>query len=165
MHGWRRIAAAVVTIATIVGPGVARAGAVVAPPPLEGVPHYAHVVVLTLENESANATFGAGSAATYLNSLRAQGVFVPNYYGTSHVSLTNYIAMVSGQLPNGLTNTDCMTVSLYVCASTTGLFSSGRHLGDQLDGAGASWKAYMDGAPTPCFHAPYSTGLTDLADT
>jgi hypothetical protein len=130
---------------------------------LEGVPHYDHVVVLTLENESAATTFAPGSPATFLNSLRGQGVFVPNYYGTSHVSLPNYLAMVSGQLANGLTNTDCAAVSLYVCAFTTGYsFAGGRHLGDQLDGSALSWKAYLDGAPTACFHGPYSTSLTDL---
>jgi hypothetical protein len=162
MGGWRRIAAAVVVVASVVGPGVAPAASAGPITPLEGVPHFDHIVVLMLENESAGTTFGAGSPATYLNSLRTQGVFVPNYYGTSHLSLTNYIAVVSGQMPNGLTNTDCMTVSLYVCAQTTRLFRNGRHLGDQLEGAGLSWKGYMDGAPTPCFHGPYSTSLTDL---
>jgi hypothetical protein len=162
MNGWRRIAAAVVVVTSIAGPGISRAASAGPNAPLEGVPHFDHVVVLVLENESANTTFAPGSPATYLNGLRSQGVFVPNYYGTSHLSLPNYIAMVSGQLANGLTNTDCSTVSLYICAQTTRLFRNGRHLGDQLDAAGVSWKAYMDGAPTPCFHGPYSTGLTDL---
>jgi hypothetical protein len=139
-----------------------RATAVLAAPPLEGVPHYDHIVVLTLENESATATFGPGSPATYLNSLRAQGVFLPNYYGVSHVSLDNYIAMTSGEPPNGITNTDCSTVSLYVCAQSTALFSNGRNLADQLEEQGLSWKAYLDGAPTTCFHGPYSTDPTAL---
>lgn len=130
--------------------------------PLEGVPHYDHIVVLTLENESATATFGPASPATYLNGLRAQGVFLPNYYGVSHVSLDNYIAMTSGQPPNGITNTDCSTVSLYVCAQSTSLFSNGRNLADQLEEQGLSWKAYLDGAPTTCFHGPYSTDPTAL---
>ena len=158
MGMWQRIAAAAVIVASVVGAGASVASAA----PLEGVPQYDHIVVLALENESAPTTFGPGSPATYLNSLRTQGVFVPNYYGISHLSLTNYIAMVSGQLPNGLTNTDCSVVSLYVCANSTTLFSNGRHLGDQLDGAGRTWKGYMDGAPTACFHGPYSTSLVDL---
>jgi hypothetical protein len=162
MNGWRRIAAAVVVVTSVVGPGVSHAASAGPSAPLEGVPHFDHVVVLVLENESANTTFAPGSPATYLNGLRSQGVFVPNYYGTSHLSLPNYIAMVSGQLANGVTNTDCSLLSLYVCAQTTTLFTNGRHLGDQLDAVGLSWKGYMDGAPTPCFHAPYSTGLTDL---
>src|SRR5947208_1125286 len=47
-------------------------------------------------------------------------------------------------------------------ASATKLFRNGRHLGDQPDAAALGWKGYMDGAPTPCFHGPYLTGLTDL---
>ena len=129
---------------------------------LEGVPRFDHIVVLTLENENASTSFGAASPAHYLNGLLSQGVFVPGYYGTSHVSLPNYIAMVSGQLPNGLTNTDCAVVSLYVCAQPQTLFANGRHLGDQLDASGKSWKVYQDGASAPCFHGAYSTDLTAL---
>jgi hypothetical protein len=124
---------------------------------IEGIPHFDHIVVLVEENESEATTFGPGSPAVYLNSLRGKGVFDPNYYGTGHVSLDNYVAMVSGQPGNGLTNSDCETVSLYTCAQTTRAFARGRHLGDQLDSAHVSWKSYMDGTPSPCFHGPYTT--------
>jgi phospholipase C len=129
---------------------------------LEGIPTYKHVVVLVEENESQSVTFAPDSPARYLNGLRSQGAYLPNYYGTSHVSLGNYIAMASGQPGNPLTDTDCLGVSLYTCAQTTLAFQNGRHLGDQLDEAGVSWKAYMDGAPTPCFHSPYATDPYNL---
>jgi phospholipase C len=124
---------------------------------LEGIPHFDHVVVLVEENESEATTFGAGSPAHYLNSLRSKGVFAPNYYGTGHVSLDNYIAMVSGQPGNGLNNSDCETVSLFTCAQSTRAFLNGRNFGDQLDGVHATWKSYMDGTPRACFHGPYSS--------
>ena len=159
-HAWSRIAAVTLVLAAMVGAGAAASTAGAASGVgLEGVPRFDHIVVLTLENESASTTFGAASPATYLKSLVARGVFMPGYYGTSHVSLPNYIAMVSGQLSNGLTNADCLVVSLYVCAQTTTLFAGGRHLGDQLDATGLTWKGYGDGAPTPCFHGPYSASL------
>ncbi|MHB8448920.1 MAG: alkaline phosphatase family protein [Mycobacteriales bacterium] len=123
---------------------------------LEGIPRFAHIVVLTEENEAESVTFGPASPATYLNSLRSRGVFTPNYYGTGHVSLDNYIAMVSGQPENPETGSDCLTVSLYECVQLQSAFAGGRNLGDQLDTAGVSWKSYMDAAPTPCFHGPYS---------
>jgi phosphatidylinositol-3-phosphatase len=123
---------------------------------VEGIPHFDHVVVLFEENESEASSFGPDSPAAYLNSLRSQGVFVPKYFGTGHASLDNYISVVSGQPGNGITNSDCETVSLYTCAQTTRALSGGRHLGDQLGAAGVSWKSYMDGTPTPCFHGPYS---------
>jgi hypothetical protein len=160
--GWRRVAVAVLAVLAVLAPMLP--GPAVAAPSsgLEGVPQLDHIVVLMLENESASSTFGPGSPATYLNGLRAEGTFVPGYYGTAHLSLTNYIAIVSGQPANPLTISDCATVSLYLCAQTTTLFANGRHLGDQLDAVGRTWKTYLDGAPTPCFHGPYSSSLTGL---
>jgi phosphatidylinositol-3-phosphatase len=125
---------------------------------LEGVPSFAHIVVLTEENESASTTFAPGSPATYLNSLRSEGVFLPNYYGVGHVSLDNYIAMVSGQPPQPLSATDCLTVSLWTCVQPQGLLSSGRNLADQLEAAGLTWTSYQDGTDAPCFHGPYTAG-------
>jgi len=123
---------------------------------LEGIPRFSHVVVLTEENEAESATFGPTSPAHYLNSLRSTGVFLPNYYGTGHVSLDNYIAMVSGQPANPASASDCLAFSLFNCAQIQSLYGGGRNLGDQLDGAHVSWKSYMDSTPTPCFHGPYS---------
>ena len=67
-----------------------------------------HVFVIVLENEDAATTFGPGSPAPYLaHTLTAAGAFVPNYYGTAHNSLPNYLAMVSGQAPTLATQADC----------------------------------------------------------
>jgi phosphatidylinositol-3-phosphatase len=67
-----------------------------------------HVFVIELENASENVTYGPQSAATYLNdTLLKQGVFIPNFYGSGHASLDNYIASVSGQAPNDSTSADC----------------------------------------------------------
>ncbi len=146
-------ASATSTATPVAAPGVAAAT-------VEGVPHFDHVVVLTEENESASTTFAPGSPATYLNSLRSKGVFLPNYYGTGHVSLDNYIAMVSGQPPQPLSATDCLAVSLWTCVQPQAVLASGRNLADQLEGVQLSWKSYADGASTPCFHAPYVAGDT-----
>src|SRR5438067_4356337 len=67
-----------------------------------------HVFVIVLENENAATTFGPNSPAPYLSqTLRAQGAYVPNYYGIGHNSNDNYIAMISGQAPNLQTQLDC----------------------------------------------------------
>jgi hypothetical protein len=72
-----------------------------------------HVIVIDLENENYATTFGPTSPATYLNgTLLRQGELVPNYYGTSHASLGNYLAQVSGQAPTPITNNDCIDLSL-----------------------------------------------------
>ncbi|MDE2394531.1 MAG: phosphoesterase [Burkholderiales bacterium] len=71
-----------------------------------------HVLVINLENESYASTFGPNSPAVYLNrTLLAQGQLVVNYFGTSHVSLGNYIAQVSGQAPTPSTNNDCLNLA------------------------------------------------------
>jgi phospholipase C len=168
-------------LAAALGPVLALApGAPAAPKAtgLEGIPHFDHVVVLTEENENASETFAPNSLAPYLRSLRSKGVFLPNYYGTGHASLDNYITMVSGQPPLPHSMGDCLGLSLWECVQPQGLISGGRNLADQLEEKGLSWRAYPDGAPTACFHAPYSptepapdtyqgnstTGAKDYAD-
>jgi hypothetical protein len=74
-----------------------------------------HILVINLENESENVTFGgcpvdppAGNA-NYLNcTLLPQGELIQNYFATSHVSLGNYVAEVSGQETNSTLNSDCI---------------------------------------------------------
>jgi hypothetical protein len=64
-------------------------------------------MVIDLENESFAATFGDPNS--YLSqTLAPQGELLQNYYAVGHVSLDNYVAQVSGQSPNYVTNTDCI---------------------------------------------------------
>jgi phospholipase C len=123
---------------------------------LESIPHFDHIAVVVLENESYATTWGPGSPATYLGSLRAQGAFADQYYATGHVSLDNYVAMTSGQPDGPATGSDCETVNLYVCSRVQQTYASGRNIADQLDAAGLSWKGYMDSMPSACFHADAS---------
>ena len=156
----RPVAVVLAAVAMLVTP---TAGASPRPAPavgLEGVARFDHVVVLTEENEAAATTFAANSPAHYLTSLRGKGVFLPNYYGTAHASLDNYLAMVSGQLPQPVTMGDCAALSLWSCVQQQKLQGSGRHLADQLEAAKLSWRSYQDGTPTACFHAPYVIGDT-----
>src|SRR3954451_3135912 len=77
-----------------------------APPPV------GHVFVLVLENENASTTFGPDSPAPYLSkTLPTLGAYVPEYYGVTHLSLGNYVAMVSGQGSNPQTQSDCQIYS------------------------------------------------------
>jgi hypothetical protein len=67
-----------------------------------------HILVIELENEGYSNTFSPSSPATYLNgTLRQKGELLPNYFGTGHFSLDNYIAQVSGQAPTLDTQADC----------------------------------------------------------
>jgi len=137
-------------IATLAVLAVAGAGsASAAPPPVK------HVFVLLLENEDADSTFGAQSKAPYLaQTLRARGAFVPNYYATGHLSLGNYIGLISGQGFNPYTQADAplFTDFLPGTAGPDGQAigqgavypASVKTIADQLDAKGLSWGGFME---------------------
>ncbi|GAB7125905.1 hypothetical protein JCM19000A_04120 [Silvimonas sp. JCM 19000] len=114
-----------------------------------------HVFVITLENENYSTTFGSSTKATYLaQTLAGQGALLQKYYGTGHVSLDNYIAMISGQSGNPVTNMDCQSFTEF---AQTGTDADGQAIGsgcvypasvktlpDQLTAASLTWKGYME---------------------
>ncbi len=117
-------------------------------------PKPGHVFIIVLENEGYHITFGDKSPATYLRSLARQGALLPNYYGIGHNSLDNYIAMVSGQAPNPVTQSDC---HYFVDFVSTGTTKDGQAIGtgcvypsnistivNQLELKGLAWKGYME---------------------
>jgi hypothetical protein len=126
------------------------------PPPPPPPTKPGHVFVLVLENENYDTSFGPASTAPYLSqTLPAMGQLLTNYYGTGHLSQDNYISMVSGQGPNADTQGDCQFYTEFLGVPV--LDGSGqiagqgcvypaivKHIGDQLDGAGLSWRAYME---------------------
>ena len=141
---------------------------------IDGVPQFSHVVTIVLENENFDTTWNTPDAsghATYLQSLRANGVFADHYYGISHVSADNYIAMTSGQPATPLFNADCIA-SWGACEGFEKAWpDGGRSIADQVEGSGLSWKAYMDGMDVPCKHPsqtavpdPYQTGYATRHD-
>src|SRR5262249_42478833 len=104
----RRARAAAVLATCLLASGLvaARSASTSVTPPSS--PRIGHFFILMLENKSFSATFGPASPAPYLaDSLPARGALLREYYGIGHVSLDNYIALVSGQAPNRATQTDC----------------------------------------------------------
>jgi hypothetical protein len=114
-----------------------------------------HVFIVVLENENAASTFGPNSPAPYLSqTLRSKGVFIPRYYGVTHLSLGNYIALVSGQGSNPQTQADCQIFNDF---QSTGTGTNGQALGqgcvyptsvrtvaNQLLAHGFTWRGYME---------------------
>ena len=119
------------------------------PPPIK------HVFVIVLENQAFATTFGPKSPAPYLaDTLRSAGAFLPQYYGTGHSSLDNYISMVAGIAPDPATQADCGRYEEFV---QTGTAPDGQPIGsgciypahihtiaDQLAERQLTWKAYME---------------------
>jgi phosphatidylinositol-3-phosphatase len=90
-----------------------------------------HILVINLENESEDVTFGGcpenppPGNANYLNcTILRQGELIQNYYATSHVSLGNYIAEVSGQETNPTLNSDCIDASSLAKPPVVGQFTN-----------------------------------------
>src|SRR4051794_11110785 len=85
-------------------------GALLAVPSMAAgaAPPVGHVFVIVLENKDYASSFGPQAQSAQLGQvLPSQGVLLSQYYGTAHNSLPNYIAMVSGQGPNPVTQADC----------------------------------------------------------
>jgi len=160
----RLACAAIAAVAALATFALAPAGA-------GAVPYFKHVFIVLLENEDASATFGKKTEAPYLaHILRHRGAFVPKYYGIAHNSLTNYVALVSGQAANPQTQADCPFFNDFSPGIPT---SDGQYLGsgcvypvatqtvaNQLQDYGFRWKGYMEdmnaaapkGKEFPCRH-------------
>ncbi len=122
--------------------------------PARAAPRIGHVFIVMLENEGYHRTFGPQSRARYLNDLADQGALASNYFATSHFSLGNYIALISGQAPNPATEYDCPQFTEFI---SSGFTADGQAIGngcvyparvptiaDQLQARALSWKAYME---------------------
>jgi phosphatidylinositol-3-phosphatase len=145
----RSVLLALLAVCALALPAQAAAGVVGAKPPV------GHVFVIVLENENADSTFAPDSPAPYLSqTLPSQGAFLPEFYGVTHLSLGNYIGLVSGQGSNPQTQADCQIFSDFV---GIGFGLDGQALGDgcvypttvktiadQLTARGMTWKGYME---------------------
>jgi hypothetical protein len=117
-----------------------------------------HVFVIVLENESYDATYVHNPHPYLGKTLQSQGTLLTNYYATGHVSLDNYISMLSGQAPNPLTSSDCqLYLNFNGSTAPAALDGSGQAVGigcvfpsnvktlaDQLTAQHISWRGYMD---------------------
>ncbi|MEA2153817.1 MAG: phosphatidylinositol-3-phosphatase [Solirubrobacteraceae bacterium] len=102
------------------------------------------VVVLVLENAEYDEVIGS-SSAPYANSLARRYGLMTRSYAIRHPSLPNYLALTSGSTHRITSDcTDCAVSSANVV--------------DQLEGAGISWKAYLEDVPRPCFLGAASGG-------
>jgi phosphatidylinositol-3-phosphatase len=106
------------------------------------VPSFEHVVVIVFENkESTSVLHNPGAPA--FNSYARRYANLTRYYGVTHPSLPNYLALVSGST-HGITD-DC-----------TSCVASGKSLADTIEASGRSWKTYAEGLPSPGYLGPFS---------
>jgi len=113
-----------------------------------------HVFVVNIENKTFDEAYTANKNPYLPRELRNQAVLLKQYFGIGHLSLPNYIAQLSGQAPNPVTQSDCQ-VFMDQQPGTAG--PDGQSIGqgcvypasvqalpNQLTAAGLSWRGYME---------------------
>jgi hypothetical protein len=129
--------------------------ALAAAPAHAALPPIKHVFLIVLENQDYDTTFGPNSQAPFLaKTLPTMGAMLPNYYGTGHESLDNYIAMISGQGPNPQTQADAPLYTDFTpgtpgsdgqaMGSGTVYPTSVKTIADQLEAKRLRWRGYME---------------------
>ena len=134
-------------LATTVGakpvpPRCGSAKSVAAGAPGRRVPRLARIVVIVMENKDCGDVIGRRTAP-YENALARRYAFASRHFALRKPSLPNYLGLTGGST-FGIT-TDCTDCSV-----------AGSNLVDQLEAARITWKAYMEGMPTPCFRGAAS---------
>ncbi|MBE1162573.1 alkaline phosphatase family protein [Dyella acidiphila] len=106
--------------------------------PASSVPAFDHVFVVMMENTDYSQVIGDSTDAPFINSLAKQGTLLDNYSGVYHPSDENYLAIAGG-------NTFVQGAIYFPNIKVTA-----QNIGDELEAAGKTWKAYEQGMGTPC---------------
>lgn len=119
---------------TSVSPGPARPCGVASV-----APHYAHVVVILMENTSYGGIIGS-PYAPYINSIAARCGVASNYHNISHLSLDNYIGMTDGA------SLSALEPFFDDCSPSPSCEVAGPGIFTQVK----SWMAYDESMPSNC---------------
>ncbi|GAA1501026.1 hypothetical protein GCM10009760_63500 [Kitasatospora kazusensis] len=107
-------------------------------PPVSKVPGYDHVFTVMMENTDYSQVMGDPADTPFIHSLMAQGADMTDQHGVYHPSDENYLAVAGG---------DTFTTGATYWPN---IKSAGTNLGDTVEAAGKTWKAYEQGMGTPC---------------
>jgi hypothetical protein len=101
-------------------------------------PHMSHVFVIMMENTAyADLLSPANTHTQFIQSIANTYGLETNYYGVTHVSLPNYLAVTSGS--NWGSNSDDVAQAPLL---------DHENIVDQFEQSGVSWKAYMEDLPS-----------------
>ena len=107
------------------------------------VPAFSHVWILVLENANFASVID-GASDPYLLGLVSKYGLAANYYGVSHPSQPNYLALFSGSMQG---------------VADDGLHDiSAPNLADQLEAKGKTWTVYEQDYPGNCFAGTTANG-------
>ncbi|HEX4197406.1 MAG TPA: alkaline phosphatase family protein [Caulobacteraceae bacterium] len=120
----------------------------------EAIPRYAHILVIFEENKNYAQVLDP-AAAPNIAALAAKYGNATQFFGEVHPSEPNYVALLGGDTFGihdddgyfchaGLADPACAGAAAPGYADHT---VSARHLGQQLEAAGLSWKGYYESLP------------------
>ncbi len=96
------------------------------------------VVVIILENADIDSALSQPN----FSKIAKKGALLSNYFGITHPSQPNYIALLSGST-QGVTSNDSVDLPM-------------RHLGDLLEENNKTWRTYGEDYPGKCFQGESS---------
>jgi phospholipase C len=106
------------------------------------VPSFTHIVVIVFENKESSSVLGRSDAPTF-NGMASRYASLTSYYGVTHPSLPNYVALVGGST-FGI-HSDCTSCTI-----------DARNLADTLQARHKTWKLYAEGLPRAGFTGAYA---------
>jgi phosphatidylinositol-3-phosphatase len=120
------------------------------------MPRYDHIFIIIAENKRYEQIIGSADAPN-LNALAAKYGLATNFYGETHPSEPNYVAMLGGET-FGITDDDAWYCqpgqpAPFCTHATDANYAphtvAARSLMDQLDEAKLTWKGYFEDLPAP----------------
>ena len=112
-----------------------------------GFPRMGHVFVIMMENTAYSDLLSpSNSNTTFIRSLATNYGLETNYFGVTHTSLPNYVAVTSGNTWGSNADDEAQ--------ADEGYFNH-LNLADQLDRAHVSWKGYMESMPSAGYTGDY----------
>jgi len=109
-----------------------------APTTQEGVPAFGHVFLIIGEN-TTYSHLKLSNAPYLLGTIQPQSAWLTNYFGTTHWSQANYVALVTGQF----TRCEQQDLGIDCHQNVDNLFH-------QLDVAGLGWKVWLEAGTAKC---------------
>jgi phospholipase C len=103
-------------------------------------PAVKHVILVMMENASYSQIVGS-SNAPYQTSLTTSCGTARDYFGATHSSAANYLAVSAGEFPSA---------SPPGCGSVSKCTDNSPNLYSQLTAAGDTWDAFMEAMPSNC---------------
>jgi hypothetical protein len=108
-----------------------------------------HVIIIIMENEEYGSVIGSTSAP-YENELASRYAVAGEYFGVTHPSLPNYLAIIAGSTFN--VTSDCFPSQCSVPHNVSTIVSL-------LDAHHLSWREYAESMPINCSQSESADGL------